>query len=129
MLLKLDLQSEIPIYTQLRNQIIEGIAKGDLITGQPLPSVRSLAADLGINLHTVNKAYTLLKQDGFIQIHRQKGVVVNPEGVPPVDEEFLLRLSRELRPLVVECNCRGLKKEDLEKIWDEINGSLNPKGR
>jgi len=84
----LDLESEEPIYTQLKYQIIAGIAKKELSPGEALPSVRSLAADLSINLHTVNKAYQQLKQEGFILIHRQKGVVVNPDGVPKANEAY-----------------------------------------
>ncbi len=72
MIIKIDLQSEIPIYTQLQNSIIEGIVSGNLKPGEPLPSVRAMASDLGVNMHTVNKAYNFLKQDGFIQVHRQK---------------------------------------------------------
>ncbi|ECV7489956.1 GntR family transcriptional regulator, partial [Salmonella enterica subsp. enterica serovar Muenchen] len=56
MIIQLDLQSDVPIYTQLVHQIIEGIASGRLQPGEPLPSVRSLASDIGVNLHTVNKA-------------------------------------------------------------------------
>lgn len=88
MIIQLDMQSELPIYSQLVYQIIEGIASGELQLGEALPSVRNLAADIGVNLHTVNKAYTLLKQDGYIQVHRQKGVVVNPDGMPDLTDDF-----------------------------------------
>lgn len=56
-----DFQSDAPIYVQLRNKIIEGIASKQLNPGDPLPSVRNLAKDLGVNMHTINKAYQLLK--------------------------------------------------------------------
>lgn len=88
MIIQLDMQSELPIYSQLVYQIIEGIASGELQPGEALPSVRNLAADIGVNLHTVNKAYTLLKQDGYILVHRQKGVVVNPDGMPGLTDDF-----------------------------------------
>lgn len=80
MFIELDLQSETPIYTQLVDQIVEGIASGALQPGDPLPSIRSLAEDLGINLHTVNKAYNLLKQEGLLQVHRKKGLSFSPTG-------------------------------------------------
>ena len=82
MYIELDFESETPIYEQLKNQIIIGIAKKQFQPGERLPSVRALASDIGINLHTVNKAYQQLKQDGFLLIHRQRGVVINPEGPP-----------------------------------------------
>ncbi len=93
MFIELDLQSETPIYTQLVQQIIEGIARKQLLPGEPLPSVRSMAADLGINLHTVNKAYNILKQDGFVQINRKQGVIIHPDSFPAADEVFLLRVQ------------------------------------
>ncbi|MBP1990047.1 GntR family transcriptional regulator [Paenibacillus eucommiae] len=113
MIVKLDLQADIPIYTQLVNQIIEGIASGQLQPGEALPSVRSLASDIGINLHTVNKAYTHLKQEGFIQIHRQKGVVIEPDAMPVVTESYLVKLHEQLKPIVAEAICRGMQKEEL----------------
>ena len=113
MLVNIDLQSEIPIYTQLVQQIIEGIARKQLLPGEPLPSVRSLAADLGINLHTVNKAYHILKQDGFVQINRKQGVVIHPDAFPPADEAYSDRLREQLRPLIAEAICRGMTNEQL----------------
>ena len=56
MILSIDQRSEAPLYLQIRDQVIEAIARGELAPGDALPSVRSLASDLGINLHTVNKA-------------------------------------------------------------------------
>ena len=94
-----DFQSDAPIYVQLRNKIIEGIASKQLNPGDPLPSVRNLAKDLGVNMHTINKAYQLLKTDGFIQIHRQRGVGrrYNPDGFPEVTTDFLEKVEEELR--------------------------------
>ncbi|WP_257346835.1 GntR family transcriptional regulator [Pseudalkalibacillus decolorationis] len=112
MFIKLDLESNEPIYIQLVHQIIAGIAKKDLEPGDRLPSVRSLASDIGINLHTVNKAYQLLKQDGLILIHRQKGVVVNPEGIPQADEAYRKQLNDSLHPLIAKSVCRGLDEEE-----------------
>lgn len=129
MIIELDMQSEVPIYTQLVNQIIEGIASGRLQLGEPLPSVRSLAADIGINLHTVNKAYTLLKQDGFIQVHRQKGVVIHPDGMPPVTAEYSDKQRQELKPIVAEAICRGMSKEELLQIVQLIHEEITHSGK
>ncbi|WP_178024137.1 GntR family transcriptional regulator [uncultured Paenibacillus sp.] len=127
MIIQLDLQSDVPIYTQLVHQIIEGIASGRLQPGEPLPSVRSLASDIGVNLHTVNKAYTLLKQDGYIQVHRQKGVVVDPVGMPPVTPEFREKQRRELRPIVAEAICRGMEKDELLSLVEQIHQEITRK--
>ncbi|HAO5948303.1 TPA: GntR family transcriptional regulator [Listeria monocytogenes] len=126
MLLAIDLQSDEPIYTQICNQIIEGMAKRELLPGDKLPSVRSLGADIGINFHTVNKAYQILKQEGFIQIHRQKGVVIHPDGVAKADELFFTKLQTKLKPLIAESVVRGVTEEKWLKvskaIFDEMHG-------
>jgi len=116
MLLAIDMQSETPIYTQIAQQIIEGIAKGELIPGEGLPSVRSLAVDLGVNLHTVNKAYHLLKQDGYVQINRKQGVMIEPDALPIADEQFKKNLLERLRPLVAEAVARGMEIEHFEQL-------------
>lgn len=126
MIIQLDMQSDVPIYTQLMNQIIEGIASGNFKLGEDLPSVRSLASDIGVNLHTVNKAYTLLKQEGYIQIHRQKGVVIDPEGMPTVTAEYEHKQKSQLRPIIAEAICRGMSKEDLLKNVEEIYRNIHP---
>lgn len=128
MIIKIDLQSEIPIYTQLQNSIIEGIVSGNLKPGEPLPSVRAMASDLGVNMHTVNKAYNFLKQDGFIQIHRQKGVVINPEGMPEVTSEYLGKFKQEVRPIIAEALCRGMEEKDFDGYCKEIFKNLQEKG-
>lgn len=127
MIIELDMQSDVPIYTQLINQIIEGIASGRLQPGEALPSVRSMASDIGINLHTVNKAYTLLKQEGFILVHRQKGVVINPDGMPPITTEYMEQQHRQLRSIIAEAICRGMTQEQLLSIAGQIYDELKPK--
>ncbi|GGA89237.1 GntR family transcriptional regulator [Ornithinibacillus halotolerans] len=120
MLIQLDFESNDPIYQQLVDQIIEGIARKELQPGEGLPSVRSLAADIGINLHTVNKAYKQLKQEGYILIHRQKGVVINPDGVPKADEDFRQRIEKSLRPLIAESICRDVSEEEFIKQCKQL---------
>ncbi|EKK3383589.1 GntR family transcriptional regulator [Listeria innocua] len=126
MLLAIDLQSDEPIYTQICNQIIEGMAKRELLPGDKLPSVRRLGADIGINFHTVNKAYQILKQEGFIQIHRQKGVVIHPDGVAKADQLFFTKLQTKLRPLIAESIVRSVSEEEWleisKAIFNEIKG-------
>lgn len=120
MYIALDLESEEPIYIQLKQQIIAGVAKQELSPGEALPSVRSLASDLGINLHTVNKAYQQLKQEGFILIHRQKGVVVNPDGVPEANEIYWTELQSKLHPLIAEAVCRKVEEQEFLLFCSQI---------
>ena len=73
MLIQIEMHSEVPIYRQLKTAIIKGILTGELKQGERLPSVRQLACDLGINLHTVNKVYNLLKDEGYCSYSPQPG--------------------------------------------------------
>lgn len=127
MFIQLDFESKEPIYIQLVQQIIEGIAKEQLLPGEALPSVRSLASDIGINLHTVNKAYQQLKQDGFILIHRQKGVVVNPDGVPHADEIYRDQVKAKMRPLIAESVCRKLNEDEFSKLCSQLFSEFRTK--
>ncbi|GAA0370361.1 GntR family transcriptional regulator [Bacillus horti] len=124
MLIHINPQLETPIYTQLANQIIEGIATGRLAPAEELPSVRSLAADLGINLHTVNKAYNYLKQEGFLQVHRQKGAIVSPTPMPAADEFYYQKLHEQLRPMVAESICRQVDEEEFLKLCRSLYQEL-----
>jgi len=87
-----------------------------------------MASDLGVNMHTVNKAYQILKQEGFIQIHRQKGVVIQPEQMPPADEPYLESLTGKLRPLISEAICRGLDEKQFLKICEKLYNDIQKVG-
>lgn len=112
--------SDIPIYTQLCHQIIKGIAIKELKEGDELPSVRNLAKDLGVNLHTINKAYTIMKQEGFLVVNRRKGVVVNaPDGYKS-DDKYKTILKKELEVLVIEALARGLEYGNIDDLLKSI---------
>ena len=80
MRLTIDLASKVPLYQQIRDAIVNGIATGTLANGTVLPSIRALGNELGVNLHTVNKAYQALQQEGFVVIQRGRGAVVQSRG-------------------------------------------------
>ena len=122
MILKLDFESEIPIYIQLRNQIVVAIAHGYLSQGEKLPTIRNLAEDLGINNMTVNKAYAMLKQEGFISIDRRHGAKVNPILTP--DFKFKEKLEDDLTLVISEAEIRGMKKDEFMKICENIFDSM-----
>ncbi|MCC5911074.1 MAG: GntR family transcriptional regulator [Clostridiaceae bacterium] len=112
MFLQIQFESEIPIYQQIKNQIIRGIALGELELGEDLPSVRQLAADIGINFHTVNKVYNQLKQEGWVVIHRKSGVMVNPDLKPEKTPEYMESLEELLKITTAEAYLRGLEKKE-----------------
>jgi len=122
MILKIDFDSEIPIYLQIKNQIILGIANKELKEGDELPSVRGLAEDIGVNMHTVNKSYTLLKDDGYIKIDRRRGAVIALE-FDHSNKIFNNKLNEDMEIYIAECINRGISLEDLknkiEKIFKE----------
>ncbi|WP_238886889.1 GntR family transcriptional regulator [Clostridium sp. YIM B02551] len=111
MLLRIDFQSETPIYLQLKNQIISGIACGELQPEESLPSVRQMAEDIGINLHTVNKGYNLLKDEGFVTIDRRKGAIINPIPIRKNDRSLSI-LNEELSNIIAEAYCFGISEEE-----------------
>lgn len=120
MLLSIDMISEIPIYTQLCHQIIRGIALNEIKEGDELPSVRNLAKDIGVNLHTINKAYNILKQDGFLVVNRRKGVVVNTPSAFTGDRQYKQVLKDSMTILITEAIARGLEYEDLNDILKSV---------
>ncbi len=116
-IIELDFNSDEAIYMQLTNQIIMGIASQRIRTGDPLPSVRQLASTIGINMHTVNKAYALLRQEGYIQMDRRKGAVVSVD----MDRlKALERLQEELRVSIARGLCKNVTREDVHSLVDSI---------
>lgn len=125
MILAIDTQKSQPIYEQLRDQIVLGIAAKQLAPLERLPSVRQMASDLGINLHTVNKAYSLLCGEGYIVMDRQKGAVV--AVLSAADEKALQKISENLMLSAAEARCKNIGEEDFlaicRKCYREIDMS------
>ena len=117
--IQIEFQSGEAIYLQLRNQIIIAIAKEELQDGESLPSVRQLAECLGVNMHTVNKAYSLLKQDGYLQLDRRKGAVVSVSV--PCDKQLEVQAIYEsMEMIVAEAICKNISKEDNQFLINEF---------
>lgn len=129
MIIRIDFESEVPIYEQLNNCIIRGIAKEELKEGEPLPSVRQMASDIGINMHTVNKSYNMLKADGYISIDRRKGAIVGGKKVEP-KKEFLELILEKQENIIAAAICNGIGKsqfiEICKKIYDEYEEREEP---
>lgn len=124
MLLEIDTLSVIPIYQQLRDQVILGIAKGELVPGESLPTVRQLADELGVNTMTISKAYNLLKDEGYLITDRRKGSLVRlPDNFTPKEEADLHQM---LALLLAQGKLHGITKESLlsaiDTIWQNFEG-------
>lgn len=117
MLIEIDFNSDEAIYVQLQNQIIRGIAMNLIQEGDSLPSVRQLANTVGVNMHTVNKAYTILKQEGFIQLDRRKGAVI---AIDMDKARELLEMKEQLRVLLARGRCKNISKEEVYALVEEI---------
>ena len=117
MILQFDFSSDVPIYLQLRNQIVIGISSGQLQAGEKLPTVRALAEESGINAMTVSKAYNLLKQEGYITTDRRKGAAVaHRDSAPKVKTETIdaLRLS------LSELRLAGMSKSEVSALLETL---------
>ncbi len=117
MIIEIDFNSDEALYIQLRNQIILGIATNRFREGDPLPSVRALAGSIGINMHTVNKAYTVLKQEGYVKVDRRKGAVIaiDLDKIRAMEE-----LQKELKVILAKSSCKNISKEEVHALIDEI---------
>jgi DNA-binding transcriptional regulator YhcF (GntR family) len=120
MIIRIDELSDVPIYQQLRNQIVMGISSGELKSGEQLPTVRNLALEMGINTMTVSKAYQLLKTEGYIMTDRKNGARIRTE----INKEASISDANksELKRIVSEARISGVEKQELlslvEKYWE-----------
>ncbi len=117
MYIEIDFNSDEALYLQLRNQIIIGIATSQFQEGDTLPSVRQLADTIGINMHTVNKAYSVLKQEGFVMVDRRKGAVIAID----IDKiQAKEDLKRDMQVLLAKSSCKRISREEVHALIDEI---------
>lgn len=117
MVIKIDFNSEEAIYIQLRNQIILGIATSVIQEGDTLPSVRQLADNIGINMHTVNKAYNVLRQEGILQLDRRRGAVICID----VDKlQALEDMKNQMRVLLAKGYCKDIHREEVHELVDQL---------
>jgi DNA-binding transcriptional regulator YhcF (GntR family) len=117
MYVRIDFNSDEAIYVQLMNQIIYGIATSKLQEGENLPSVRELAEDIGINMHTVNKAYAILKQEGYLKLDRRRGAIIaiDINKLQAVEE-----MRGDLRFVLAKAFCKNITCEEAHEIVNDI---------
>lgn len=113
MLLEIDPHSETPIYQQICNQLIVGIAQGKLVPGETLPSVRQLADEIGVNMMTVSKSYSSLKNDGYILTDRRNGTKVAPFQY--ASKEIDHYLYKEFELLLAKAHIYQVEEKEVQK--------------
>lgn len=117
MYISIDFNSDEALYLQLRNQIIMAIVKAELQEGENLPSVREMAETVGINMHTVNKAYSVLRQDGYLTLDRRRGAVV---AVDMDQVKATMELAETLDLVLAQAICKKVAREDVHELVDRI---------
>ena len=129
MIVTLDLDSDVPLYQQLRDRVVEGLAERQLRAGDPLPATRQLASDLGINFHTVNKAYDLLRREQLLRLSRKSGAVVlrDPCTGPP-EPGFAEGWEARARTLLAEAVAHGMPAEEIVDRCRRIVAGFHHKG-
>ena len=117
MVIEIDFNSTEALYMQLRNQIIYGIASSRFEEGEALPSVRQLADEIGINMHTVNKVYSVLRQEGFVKIDRRRGAVIalDVDKMRAIEET-----QKDLQMVLAKAKCKQITREEVHALVDDI---------
>lgn len=117
MIIEVDFNSDEAIYIQLCNQIIMGIATSVIHEGDSLPSVRRLADTIGVNMHTVNKAYGVLKREGYTSLDKRRGAVISLD----IDKlEELQVMKRQLQIVLARGCCKNISRQEVHELVDEI---------
>ena len=125
MFIEIDFNSDEALYLQLRNQIIIGIATSQYQEGDTLPSVRQLADTIGINMHTVNKAYSVLRQEGFVKVDRRRGAVIAID----IDKlQAMEELKKDMQVLLAKSRCKRISREEVHALIDEIYQNYDDNG-
>ena len=117
MLIEVDFNSDEAIYIQLCNQIIMGIATSMIQEGDSLPSVRRLADTIGVNMHTVNKAYSILKREGYISLDKRRGAVI---ALAADKADQLEQMRHELKIVLARGCCKNITRREVHDLVDKI---------
>ena len=125
MVIEIDFNSDEALYMQLRNQIILGIASSRFKEGETLPSVRQLADTIGITMHTVNKAYTVLKQEGFVKVDRRHGAII---ALDINKIRALEEMREEMRVVMAKGRCKNITREEMHELLDELYDGYGNRG-
>lgn len=121
MKISINSNSQVPLYQQLVQQIILEIAKGNLRCGDPLPSIRDIARQININLHTVHKSYKELQKKGIVKMKPYSGAFILKKHLGSIDDSDLQQISSNLEQMIVETFVKGISEEQLQQIFNHIS--------
>ncbi len=118
----LDLQSGVPVYRQIIDQVRGGVASGSLAVGDQLPTVRQLAVDLSINPNTVVRAYRELELGGLLETHQGTGTFISAQKLRNGEQER----ARQLNQIAADCIARaGAAGFTVDEVIDQLRASLS----
>jgi GntR family transcriptional regulator len=119
---RLDLQSGVPVYRQIIDQVRGGVASGSLAVGEQLPTVRQLAVDLSINPNTVVRAYRELELGGLLETHQGTGTFISAQKIRNGEQER----ARQLAQIATDCIARaGAAGFTVDEVIDQLRASLS----
>lgn len=119
MILILEADAPDSFYQQIYRQIVDAVVDGRLGVGEALPSTRQLAGDLGVNYHTVHRAYQLLLSSGLISMAPRRRAVINPPDRRTPTPEWMRQWSTQVSALLTEARVVGLAPADIRSRVDE----------
>ena len=118
MLLSINESDNRPIYQQLAGQVKEQLSKGILKTGDELPSVRELSDSLGINMHTVRRAYLELRDQGILNLRLGRKAKIAAGSSRLMQADAVESIRNRLLEAVTDARLAGFTPEDIKKIID-----------
>jgi GntR family transcriptional regulator len=124
---KLDLASGVPVYRQIIDQVMAGIASGALSTGDQLPTVRQLAVDLEINPNTVVRAYKELEIRGLLDTHHGTGTFIGTNKVKRNEVEHQRQLNQLVSEFTARAGAAGFTVDELLEQLKELQAESKKK--
>ena len=112
--------SDVPIYQQIKNEIINSISNNDLKENDMLPSIRNLAKDLRISILTVKKAYDELEQEAYIKTVQGKGTFITPRSKALIREKQISIIEKHIEQIVDIAKISNISKEEVMGLFNYI---------
>ena len=112
--------SDVPIYQQIKNEIINSISNNDLKENDMLPSIRNLAKDLRISILTVKKAYDELEQEAYIKAVQGKGTFITPRNKALIREKQISIIEKHIEQIVHIAKTSNISKEEVMGLFNYI---------
>lgn len=122
--IQIDTNSPLLLYMQVGNQLIEQIAKGQIQDNEMPPSIRNMAQDIGINIHTVSKSYRELEKKAIIKMENRLKATVIARSNRRLDETQLHHLELSIKNMIMEAYVMGYSKKQIKqyitKVLDQV---------